>query len=155
MDETDNYQMCIGMHPKIMWFHILLARNKIFPFLHWWQSPCSHVNPTNNDSVLSSYLGFWKFKAMPDDVLDNYCVKTWFNLTLTSAISSSIVVVDIDSCSVIITLFCWPHCLKGPWTQLPSHNWHNKVAIQIQYLTFTKNSDMLNKAPRVQRDVWC
>ena len=33
---------------KIMQFHILLTRNKIFPFLYRYQLPCSNVKPKNN-----------------------------------------------------------------------------------------------------------
>ena len=95
VDETNSYQM-LKWTQKIMWFHILLARNKIFPFLHWYQSPAM-----SNQSMQSwtSYwklwnceiasTGHWKFKAMPDNVLENCCLKAWFNLTLTSTFSST------------------------------------------------------------------
>ena len=48
MDETDNYQLWKHIQ-MIMWFHILLARNKIIPPL----IPVnSHVKLTNDNPVL-------------------------------------------------------------------------------------------------------
>ena len=39
---------------------------------------------------------------MHDDVLENRCLMVWFDLTVTSTISSSIVAIDIGSCGTII-----------------------------------------------------
>ena len=105
---------------KIMWFHtIIMARNKIFLFLHCYQPPTTSSQQTMVQSW-SSYPGLWKFKAMPDNVLKNRCLTTWFSLMLISTISPFITI-DIESYSVFITSF-WPRCLKDPLTQLPLHN---------------------------------
>ena len=73
------YQLYIGMHPEIMWFHILLAKNKIIPLFSF--------TDTSHYAAISSQ-GLWKFKVMHGarDVLENCCVTAWFNLTLTSTI---------------------------------------------------------------------
>ena len=62
IDETNNYRLWEHIQ-KIMWFHL---RNKIFPSL----IPVnSHVKSTNDDAILNSYSGLWKFKSMHDNIL--------------------------------------------------------------------------------------
>ena len=98
IDETNNYRLWEHIQ-MITWFQILLARNKIIPPL----IPVnSHVKLTNDNPVLKlpraleiqSYT-WWCF--------GNYCLMAWFNLTLTPTILYSIVAININSCSVIIT----------------------------------------------------
>ena len=97
MDETNNYRLWEHIQ-KITWFHIFLAKNEIFPSLISDSTMSKQHTMTQS---CSSYLCLWKFKAMLDDVLE--IAVSWPGLiTLTSTISS-IVTIDIDSCSVIIT----------------------------------------------------
>ena len=96
---------------------------KIFPSL----IPVnSHIKPTNNDLVLKELhkpARPLEIQSYAWQCFGNCCLIAWFNLTLTPTISSSIVAIDIDSCSVIITSFAWPCCCMDPTRiQLPLHN---------------------------------
>ena len=64
---------------------------------------------------VASYQGFWKLKAVPDNVLENRCLTSLFNLTLTSKLSSSVAAINIESCSVII-LTTLPYATVNPAT---------------------------------------
>ena len=62
LDESNNYWLWKHIQ-KITWSNVLLARNNIFLFLHWYQPPA-----TSNWQMMvqswSSYQGLRKFKAM-------------------------------------------------------------------------------------------
>ena len=105
-------------------FHKILAWNKTF-FLHCYQLPAKSSQQTT--------LQFWSIGTQASGNSKLCLTMFWkiavswpgLSLTLTSTISPSIVAIYIDSCGVFTIWFPWPYCLKDPWTQLPSRNWHN------------------------------
>ena len=87
MDETNNYQLW-ELIQKITWFLILLARNKVFI--------ATNHQPRQANKRKSS------LEIVRKLCLENRCLMTWFNPTLTSTISPSIVAKDKDSCGEFI-----------------------------------------------------
>ena len=83
-----------------MLYIIIWLGTKSFPSM---LPTTNHVKPANDDPVLSSYPGLWKFEAMPDNVLENRCLTTCFSLILTFTISSFIVTIDTEGYSKLIT----------------------------------------------------
>ena len=81
-------------------FHVLQARNKIFPFL---QIPAIYLIKSTNDGLVFQY--FWKFKIMHLTmfwkITQSYI---WVTITLMSTVPYSSVIIDVDSWSVVITL---------------------------------------------------
>ena len=102
---------------KNTWFHILLAKNKFFLFLHYYQSPAT---PSQQMMVQSwsSYPGLWKFKTMPEDVLKNHYLTTWFSLTYINVYNFS-----FHYCNRYRQLQYIYHLIfltmLDPWIQLP------------------------------------
>ena len=76
-------------------FHVLQARNKIFPFL---QIPAIYLIKSTNDGLVFQY--FWKFKIMH---LTMFWKITQSYIWVTTVPYSS-VIIDVDNCSVVITL---------------------------------------------------
>ena len=70
MDEANSYQLWEHIQ-KIMWFHILLARNKIFPSL----IPVnSHVEPKYNDTVLKKLPSPLEIQSYASQCFGNHCL---------------------------------------------------------------------------------
>ena len=120
VDEAIDYRLW-ELIEKITRFHKILAWIKTF-FFHFTNQQPRQAN--KSDSSLEVVTQASGNSVMPDNVLENCSVS--HELTLTSTIFHSIIVIDIDSCSVFAIWFLWPCCLKDPWTQLPSRIWHNR-----------------------------
>ena len=103
VDETiatiDCGNLCIQ---KITWFHIIMARDKIFLFLHCYQPPTMSSLQTMVHSW-SSYPGLWKFEAIPDYVLENRCLTSCFSPHVNVYNFSFHYNIYIESCVVFIT----------------------------------------------------
>ena len=126
------YRLWELMHPEdhmVPHTVIIMARNKIFLFLHCYQPPTMSSQQKMVQSW-SSYPGLWKLEAKPDDVLENRCLTTCFSPHVNVYNFSFHYNIHWKLCC-IYHLFSWPRCLKDPSAQpLPLHNLHNQKLLE-------------------------
>ena len=131
--------MCINKYrlwnctQKIMWFHILLARNTIFPFFAVTRSPAT----LSQQRMVLSCSTSRGLISLPGDVLKNGCITdprpAWFDVPSTPTILSSSFVVDVDSCCVthlifLTTLLLTLEPVREPPTAIPTtHEFTHKL----------------------------